>query len=61
LGPCNVNCNNHQGVYAFHPGGANSLFLDGTVRFLRTTIAPEALYAIVSRSRGDSIKGAVDQ
>ena len=26
LGPCNVNCNNSQGIYGFHLGGANALF-----------------------------------
>ncbi|OYP36154.1 DUF1559 domain-containing protein [Rhodopirellula sp. MGV] len=53
LGPCNVNCNNRQGIYAFHVGGANSVFLDGSVHFLSQEIDPEILYALVSRSRGD--------
>lgn len=55
LGPCNVNCNNHQGIYAFHPGGANSAFLDGAVHFLSEGIDPTVLYAMVSRSRGDRV------
>lgn len=56
LGPCNVNCNNHQGIYAFHPGGAHAAFLDGAVHFLHEGIEPEVLYAMVTRSRGDHVK-----
>jgi prepilin-type processing-associated H-X9-DG protein len=55
LGPCNINCNNSQGVYSFHSGGANALFLDGSVQFLKEGIAAELLYAYVSRSRGELI------
>jgi prepilin-type N-terminal cleavage/methylation domain-containing protein len=53
LGPCNVNCSNHQGVYGFHAGGANAVCLDGGVRFLNDTIDARVLFAYVSRSRGD--------
>jgi prepilin-type N-terminal cleavage/methylation domain-containing protein/prepilin-type processing-associated H-X9-DG protein len=55
IGPCNVNCNNHQGVYAFHPGGANSLFLDGSVHFLAEGLDGYVLHAFVSRSRKESV------
>jgi prepilin-type N-terminal cleavage/methylation domain-containing protein/prepilin-type processing-associated H-X9-DG protein len=33
-GPCAVNCSNGINIYAFHPGGANILMTDGSVRFL---------------------------
>lgn len=56
LGPCNVNCSNHQGVYAFHPGGANVTFLDGRVVFLREAIDAEVLFAMVTRSRSEMIE-----
>ena len=29
-----INCNNSWGIYAFHTGGANALFVDGSVHFL---------------------------
>jgi prepilin-type N-terminal cleavage/methylation domain-containing protein/prepilin-type processing-associated H-X9-DG protein len=31
---CVVNCNNDSGIYSFHPGGSNALFLDASVHFL---------------------------
>lgn len=55
IGPCNINCNNGQGVYAFHPGGANALFLDGSVHFLSEGLDGNVLFAYVSRSRGERI------
>ena len=53
LGPCNINCSNHQGVYSFHPGGANVMFLDGRVTFLSEGVAAEVLFAMVTRSRNE--------
>ncbi|MDO4551320.1 MAG: DUF1559 domain-containing protein [Planctomycetia bacterium] len=35
-----VNATN-DGVYSFHPSGANALFLDNTVRFINEAIIPE--------------------
>jgi prepilin-type processing-associated H-X9-DG protein/prepilin-type N-terminal cleavage/methylation domain-containing protein len=40
-------------VYAFHPGGANALFVDGSVRFVRQSITIRALAALVSRDGGE--------
>jgi len=56
LGPCNVNCSNHQGLYAFHRGGANVLFLDGRVVLLHESIQAEVLFALVTRSREEIIE-----
>jgi prepilin-type processing-associated H-X9-DG protein len=37
-GPCAVNCCNGEDVYSFHPGGANILMTDGSVKFLKDTV-----------------------
>jgi prepilin-type processing-associated H-X9-DG protein len=41
-----------------HPGGANALFADGTVRFLKTTIHPVVLGCLITRAGGEIV--AVD-
>jgi prepilin-type processing-associated H-X9-DG protein len=58
FGPCTVNCNNGSGVYAFHPGGANVAFLDGSVRFLKESIDGPTLAALISRSLGEVVNDA---
>ena len=55
VGPCAINCNNSQGVYAFHPEGANGLFVDGSVRLLGKNMAPEVLFGLVTRNGGEVI------
>jgi prepilin-type N-terminal cleavage/methylation domain-containing protein/prepilin-type processing-associated H-X9-DG protein len=57
FGPCSVNCNNQLGVYAFHTGGANGLFADGSVRFLRAGTNVHALYALISSDGGEMVAG----
>lgn len=52
-GPCTINCNNSMGVYAFHTGGANAVFADGSVRFLKQTLHPDILFAIVTCNGGE--------
>jgi prepilin-type processing-associated H-X9-DG protein len=34
-GPCAVNCTNNREVYSFHPLGANAVFADGSLHFLK--------------------------
>jgi prepilin-type N-terminal cleavage/methylation domain-containing protein/prepilin-type processing-associated H-X9-DG protein len=52
-GTCMVNCTNNSEVYSFHPGGANAVFADGHVQFLRATITPQNFVALVTRQAGD--------
>jgi len=52
-GPCTINCNNSMGVYAFHTGGANAVFADGSVRFMRQGMDPTTLFGIVTCNGGE--------
>ena len=40
-------------IYAFHTGGANALFGDGSVRFLRSSISITTLAAAITRDGGE--------
>jgi prepilin-type N-terminal cleavage/methylation domain-containing protein/prepilin-type processing-associated H-X9-DG protein len=52
-GPCTINCNNSQGVYAFHTGGANAVYADGSVHFLAQGMSPTTLFALVTINGGE--------
>jgi prepilin-type processing-associated H-X9-DG protein len=43
------------GFSSFHPGGWNSLMADGSVRFLKNSIAAATLKALLSRNGGEVI------
>lgn len=49
-GSCAVNCSNGRGIYAFHPGGANVLLADGSVRFLNENLELLIMYALVTKA-----------
>jgi prepilin-type processing-associated H-X9-DG protein len=55
-GACAVNCNNNNEVYAFHPGGANVVFADGSVRFAKSSININLLIALASRAGGEVVQ-----
>ncbi|MBX9622372.1 MAG: DUF1559 domain-containing protein [Gemmataceae bacterium] len=40
-------------VYSFHTGGANALFVDGSVKFLRQTIDIQTFAALITRAGGE--------
>ncbi|WP_422924665.1 DUF1559 domain-containing protein [Singulisphaera sp. PoT] len=42
-------------AYAFHPGGANFLFGDGSVKFLKETISMRIFGALITRAGGEVI------
>jgi prepilin-type N-terminal cleavage/methylation domain-containing protein/prepilin-type processing-associated H-X9-DG protein len=56
-GPCTINCSNSWGIYSFHKGGANAVFCDGSVRFLRVGLDRDVFAAIVTKSGGESFSG----
>jgi prepilin-type N-terminal cleavage/methylation domain-containing protein/prepilin-type processing-associated H-X9-DG protein len=52
-GPYAINITNCESIYAFHTGGANVSFFDGSVRFLTQDIAIATLVALITKDRGD--------
>ncbi|MGO8957283.1 MAG: H-X9-DG-CTERM domain-containing protein, partial [Streptosporangiaceae bacterium] len=54
-GPCMINCTNDWEVYSMHPGGANAVFGDGSVKFLKATINPAVFAALVTRAGGELV------
>ena len=56
-GSCLINCSNEYGFYAFHPGGANSVFADGSVHFLSANISPALLVGLVTKANGEILTG----
>jgi prepilin-type N-terminal cleavage/methylation domain-containing protein/prepilin-type processing-associated H-X9-DG protein len=58
FGPCAVNCTNDREVYSFHPGGANVVFADGSVRFLRAEIGIRVFAALATRAGGEVVSAA---
>ena len=53
-GRCALNCNNDREVYAFHAGGANAVFADGSVRFLVAGMDLRILARLITRA-GDEV------
>jgi prepilin-type processing-associated H-X9-DG protein len=49
-GPCAVNCTNDREIYGFHPAGANVVFADGSVRFLKAEIGIRVFACLVTRA-----------
>jgi prepilin-type processing-associated H-X9-DG protein len=55
-GPCPMNCrNDFFGIYSTHTGGVNSVFGDGSVRFLRDSITIATLAALITRENGEVV------
>jgi prepilin-type N-terminal cleavage/methylation domain-containing protein/prepilin-type processing-associated H-X9-DG protein len=52
---CPLNCTNDSEFFAFHPGGCNAAFADGSVRFLSKNMPLCTLAALVTRSGGEVI------
>ena len=52
---CALMCSNDSEVFAFHPGGCNVVFGDGSVRFLKTGLSMNQLAALLSRAGGEAL------
>ena len=52
---CAVNCNNSQGVFGFHPGGANVAMGDGSVRLFSANMSASALMQMATRDGGEVV------
>jgi len=57
-GPCTINCNNSWGIYDFHRDGANAVFVDGSVRFLRVGLDRDVFAGLVTRAGGEVLDGS---
>jgi prepilin-type N-terminal cleavage/methylation domain-containing protein/prepilin-type processing-associated H-X9-DG protein len=57
-GPCAINCTNQQEVYSLHPGGANILFADGSVHFLKQSIDIRVFARLVTRAGGEVVSAS---
>jgi prepilin-type N-terminal cleavage/methylation domain-containing protein/prepilin-type processing-associated H-X9-DG protein len=55
LGTCPMSCTNAGEVYSFHPGGANAVFADGSVRFLRESVSIRVLAGLITRAGGEVV------
>jgi prepilin-type N-terminal cleavage/methylation domain-containing protein/prepilin-type processing-associated H-X9-DG protein len=52
-GECHTNCNNANEVFSFHTGGANHVFADGSVRFIRSSMSMREFVKLLTRNGGD--------
>jgi prepilin-type processing-associated H-X9-DG protein len=48
-----VNCTSDNEIFSFHPGGANVLFVDGSVHFLKDSLNVNIAIAMVTRAGGE--------
>jgi prepilin-type processing-associated H-X9-DG protein len=54
-GFCTINCSNSWGIYSFHTGGANAVFVDGSVHFFPVGLNRDVFAALVTRAGGEVI------
>ncbi|QVL33181.1 DUF1559 domain-containing protein [Telmatocola sphagniphila] len=47
-GPCVINCSNIAGIYSFHDVGANVLYADGHVQFVKASLDPRTAILLIS-------------
>jgi len=54
-GACAINCNNDGETFSFHTGGANTLFCDGSVRFVASNVNIVVWAALITAQGGEVI------
>lgn len=52
---CANGCSNDSEIFAFHTGGSNVVFGDGSVRFVRNGLTMNQMQALLSRTGGEVI------
>jgi len=52
---CSSGCSNDSEIFAFHNGGSNFCFGDGSVRFVRYGLSMSQMSALLSRAGGEVI------
>ena len=52
-GHCTINCTNANEIYSFHTNGANVVFVDGSVHFLRSSISATVLICLITKRNAD--------
>jgi prepilin-type N-terminal cleavage/methylation domain-containing protein/prepilin-type processing-associated H-X9-DG protein len=57
-GLCAMNCSNDREVYSFHPGGANAVFADGSLHFLKADMSIRILARLVTRAGGEVVSAS---
>ena len=50
-------CGPNNEMFSFHPGGANALLADGSVRFLSENISLRLVYSLCTREGGEVLEG----
>ncbi len=55
---CANGCSNDSEIFAFHPGGSNTLFGDGSVQFVMNQLTMNQVQALLSRAGGELINFA---
>ncbi len=53
-GQCVLNCSNDFNMFSFHGVGVNAGFVDGSVHFLNSTIAPNIILSLMTARGGET-------
>jgi prepilin-type N-terminal cleavage/methylation domain-containing protein len=54
-GPCHTNCTNNNEVFSFHTGGANHVFADGSVHFIKSSMDIRLFVKLITRIGDDVV------